>query len=74
MCTVLQQHLNQTNGFAELSSLRSGRDASAAATATGTSTSGGTATPSGASTALLRHTSPVRLAPIPTYSYLQVNK
>ena len=57
MCTVLQQHLNQTNGFAELERATSPRNQS-------------TSTPSTAG--FYRHVSPVRYTPAPTYSYLQV--
>ena len=63
MCTVLQQHLNQTNGFMELERTTSPRPT------TGT---GGTS--SNASTTLYRHVSPGRSTLVssqPTYSYLQ---
>lgn len=78
MCTVLQQHLNQTNGFADMApSAAPGRASGAGAgagAAAGSSSAGGTATPSGASTAIYRHVSPNRMQPVPTYSYLQVRK
>ena len=60
MCTVLQQHLNQTNGFMDDISPRAPPQSSSAHTNV-----------SGGSYYSARHVSPVRIQQPPTYSYLQ---